>query len=129
MYFEKGQAAELIRFAIESYGETPEIFNAESPDVLIFRHASSRKWYGAMMNIPMLRLGIDSAERVDVINVKLDPVLISLLVDGEKYFRAYHMNKEHWLTAVLDGRTETAELISLLDQSYYLTMPKAIRTK
>jgi predicted DNA-binding protein (MmcQ/YjbR family) len=31
------------------------------------------------------------------------------------------MNKEHWLTAVLDGSVSKEEVLALLDESYELT--------
>lgn len=123
-YFTSEQPSALISFSQKSYAVSPEQFNAESPDCLIFRHPENRKWFAVMMRVSDEKLGLNSGTTVDILNIKLDPTLISLIVDGEKYFRAYHMNKEHWLTLILDGRVPTEEIMALLDQSYHLTLDK-----
>nr|WP_227989346.1 MmcQ/YjbR family DNA-binding protein [Morganella morganii] len=39
----------------------------------------------------------------------------------EGVYPAYHMNKEHWVTIILDGKFNSGELKSLIDDSYRLT--------
>lgn len=124
LYFTSEQPSTLISFSQKSYAVSPEQFNADSPDCLIFRHPDNRKWFAIMMRVPAEKLGLSSGASVEILNIKLDPTLISLIVDGDKYFRAYHMNKEHWLTLILDGRVPTVEILALLDQSYHLTINK-----
>ena len=46
------------------------------------------------------------------------------LVDGEVYFPGYHMNKSHWVTLCLDGRTTAEEICRRLDESYCLAGKK-----
>nr|WP_250210024.1 MmcQ/YjbR family DNA-binding protein [Morganella morganii] len=41
------------------------------------------------------------------------------LKDG--IYPAYHMNKEHWVTIMLDTEFSSEELKSLIDDSYRLT--------
>ncbi len=38
---------------------------------------------------------------------------------------AYHMNKTHWLSIILDGSMEEKEIIALLSDSFCLTAPKS----
>lgn len=47
------------------------------------------------------------------------------------FFLAYHMNKEHWISAALDGSVDAEELRALLAESFARTAPKkrAPRTK
>ena len=59
---------------------------------------------------------------VDIINVKCPPEIIGDLRLNEEYFKAYHMNKEHWLTIILDGTVSMKEIKNLIDISYELTM-------
>ena len=37
---------------------------------------------------------------------------------------AYHMNKRHWISVILDGSMEEAEICRLIQESYDLTAPK-----
>ena len=37
---------------------------------------------------------------------------------------AYHMNKEHWISVILDGTMADDEIIPLIEDSFLLTMPK-----
>ena len=41
---------------------------------------------------------------------------------------AYHMNKLHWISIILDGSMTDAEILHLIDDSYQLVAPK-IRAK
>ncbi len=37
---------------------------------------------------------------------------------------AYHMNKTHWISIILDGSMEDKDILSLLSDSFSLTAPK-----
>ncbi len=37
---------------------------------------------------------------------------------------AYHMNKEHWISVILDGSMTDDDIIPMITDSFYLTMPK-----
>ena len=74
------------------------------------------------MNIPKSKLGLSSNLEVDIINVKCPPEIIGNLRLNEGYFKAYHMNKEHWVTIILDGTVSMKEIKNLIDISYELTM-------
>lgn len=38
---------------------------------------------------------------------------------------AYHMNKEHWISVILDGSMSREEIMRLIQDSFDLTAPKA----
>lgn len=44
------------------------------------------------------------------------------------FFPAYHMNKDSWISILLDGSVSEEEIKNLLDLSYKLTMKKKSRT-
>ncbi len=56
--------------------------------------------------------------------MRCDSEELDKIVDGERYFRGWHMNKKHWLTLVLDGKTDADELIRRLKESYRLAKKK-----
>lgn len=59
------------------------------------------------------------------INVKTEPTASAF---WRKVFPAvipaYHMNKTHWLSVILDGSMEEKDIIALLSDSFQLTAPK-----
>ena len=91
------------------------------PDYLVFRHRHNQKWYGMLMNVAYSQLNLPNEGAVDILNVKLSPELVELLRNKPGYTAAYHMNKEHWLTILLDETCEKEHLFQLLEDSYYLT--------
>ena len=59
-----------------------------------------------------------------MINVKCDPEMIGSLRMQKGLLPGYHMNKEYWVTILLDGTVEADEVCELIDLSYYITSPK-----
>ena len=89
----------------------------------VFRHGSG-KWFGIAMKISEKKLGHSGDEIIDVVNFKCAPEVIESIAGTEPgIYRAYHMNKTHWLTVALD-ECETDTLQWLLGISYDLTKPK-----
>ena len=91
----------------------------------VFRQVDSGKWFAIAMNISRSRLGDLREGSVDVVNMKCAPEVIESIAGVESgIYRAYHMNKTHWLTVALDGSCDSATVEWLLDISYDLTRPK-----
>ena len=59
-----------------------------------------------------------SEEIVNAINLKGIPENIEKIVDNERYFLAYHMNKKHWFTIILDESVEIEEIFKFIDVSF-----------
>ena len=76
------------------------------------------------MRIPYRTLGISKDDDVDILNIKCDPILIGSLRGRPGFFPAYHMNKDKWITILLDGSADGADIIPLLAMSYELTTNK-----
>ena len=93
----------------------------------VFRHTDTGKWFALAMNISAKKLGKTSQMQIDVVNFKCSPEVIESLVGIEPgIYRAYHMNKTHWLTVALPECDEG--MISwLLGISYELTRRKIKR--
>ena len=114
----------LLSYAKERYGTEPEYPWASLPNYCVLRHADNQKWYGLIMDIPAEKLGLPSKERVDILDVKLDPILVGSLLSAPGFFPAYHMNRDSWITVLLDGSVKIEEIIPLLDLSYSATAEK-----
>ncbi|XXQ68553.1 hypothetical protein ACKLNO_01410 [Neisseriaceae bacterium B1] len=63
----------LTDFIAQQYQVVPEFFWRNYPDYAVFRHAHNRKWFAMMMNVSGSLVGLDAADKVDVMNVKLPP--------------------------------------------------------
>ena len=114
---------QVVTHIMETYGQQPEFLWAGDNDTAAIRHPKTKKWFAAlMMRLPKEKLGISGGGKVDVLNLKRNPA--AYLVDNEHIFPAYHMNKEHWISVVLDDTTNQVELFFLIDESYRLVGPK-----
>jgi len=103
----------------ESYSAQPEFLWAANLNNAAIRNKRTGKWFAALIGkLPKHRLGIDSCEEVDVLNLKCDPLFAFTIVDNRRIFRGYHMNKEHWISVLLDGSVSFDELKFLIDMSY-----------
>lgn len=92
-------------------------------DTGVFRHASG-KWFAIAMNISEQKLGKCSDMQTEVVNFKCDPEIIESLAGVEVgIYRAYHMNKMHWLTVSL-SECDADTISWLLGISYDLTKKK-----
>ena len=79
------------------------------------------KWYGLLTDIPAEKLGLPSGRTVHILNVKCSPLETGSLLQKAGIFPAYHMNKTHWVTVLLDGTLPEPELFWLLEESYSLS--------
>ena len=118
---------ELEAYILNHYSTEADYPWADTPRAAVFRHVANRKWFALVMEVPQDKLGLVGTEKLDIVNFKCAPILISSLRGETGIFPAYHMNKASWITVALDGSVpaETNEL--LLDVSYELTKPKPRR--
>jgi predicted DNA-binding protein (MmcQ/YjbR family) len=93
----------------------------EDFETAVFRHPDTKKWFAICMNIKRTKLGLTGEGELWIVNLKCEPEIIESLAGVEVgIFRAYHMNKNHWLTASLDMCDEDM-IVWLLEKSYALT--------
>ena len=91
----------------------------------VLRHKASKKWFGILLNAPKEKVGVKGEGEVEVLNLKCDPVLAKGLFEAYKgIMPAYHMNKYHWITVVLDSDVPFSEAKGLIELSYSLTKKK-----
>ncbi len=111
---------EAEKFIKDEFGAEGEHLWLSYPDFAVFRNAGNRKWFAVIMNIEKSKLGLESNDKVDIINLKCDPVFIGSLRNNEGYFPAYHMNKSYWISVLLDGTVRDEEIKDLIHLSYEL---------
>jgi len=113
--------AAVLEYAKEKYQATPDFPWAKFPRYAVLRHHGTDKWFALVLNVPRQKLGLEGDGEVDVMNVKCWPDLVGSLRMKKGYLPAYHMNKEHWLTVLLDNTVPESEVLELIDDSYRLT--------
>lgn len=118
--FKSSQAKQVITYVKEKYGDEPEFLWAKFAGNAVFRHKESKKWYGVLLTVSKSKLGLESKEKVEIIDLKILPEDSEKLVDNEKYFLGYHMNKKHWFTIILDGSVPIERIFEFIDESYYM---------
>ena len=117
--------AELEALIFDTYGIRADYPFEDDPEICVFRHESNQKWFAVSMPVKRTKLPLSGDGYVDVVNLKCAPEVIESLAGIEPgLFPAYHMNKTHWITAVLDGSRDEATLSWLLGISYDLTKRK-----
>ena len=116
--FDRVKIKEYIR---ETYGILPEYLFKSDPECCVFRHLYTKKWFGIIMNISANKIGLNADTCIDVLNVKCEPDMVAVLNRQSGFAPAYHMNKKHWLTILLDGNVSKEQILQLLDISFELT--------
>ncbi len=115
---------ELFDWVKNEYGTLPEYQWLKFPSYAVLRN-DSNKWYGFVMDVPKYKFGIDSDEIVDVLDVKADSMLIDMLVNQPGYYRAYHMNKNQWISIFLDGSVPDEAVKNMIAESRAKTGKKS----
>lgn len=111
---------ELIHSAYEVEPEFPW----QDDNAAVYRHSDNRKWFAIAMTIPRARLWLDGDDYIEIANLKTNPDMLEWLWQQPGIFPAYHMNKQHWISAALDGSVDNELLEDLLDLSFELTAKK-----
>ena len=120
---------ELHGYIASQYSAEPAHLFKQDPTICIFKRPDNKKWFAIFMNVNRSVLHIVGEGRVDIMNIKCDPILSGSLRLNDGYLPAYHMNHEQWLTILLDGTVPTEDIFPLLDLSFELTMKKYKRKK
>lgn len=112
---------EILDYVEKRYNTKPEQLFAKHPTYSVLRNEKSKKWYGIVMNIEKRKIGINEEGNTDIINIKGNPEFNSILRSQSYILPAYHMNKRHWITVILNNECKKEELFELIDWSYQLT--------
>lgn len=111
----------LKKYISEVYGIDPDFPWESAPNYAVYRHYSNKKWFALVMDIPKSKLGLREDGKIDIVNLKCEPVLTGSLRMEKGIFPAYHMNKDKWISVALDGSVDDEQIMFLLDMSYELT--------
>lgn len=114
----------VFKMCKEKYGTEPDYPFDDKYNSAVLRHSDTRKWYGLIMSVSPKVFGLPDDEKIDVLNLKVDPIMSGSFLKGKGIFPAYHMSKTHWISVFLDGSVDEDTLSFLIDVSYELTSKK-----
>ena len=120
---------EFASYIEDFYGIKYDCPFEDELDAWVFRHPDNKKWFALVMTIKKSKLGIDSNEYIDVVNLKCAPEIMDDLWQERGIFPAYHMNKKHWLTLTLDGTCDDETIKFVTNISHTLTKKSIKQSK
>lgn len=120
--FKSPQSKEVISYVRDRYGDELEYLWEKFPDNAVWRRKDTKKWYGAILTVAKDKLGLDSNEIAEIIDLRVQPQKMQALLSNKNYYPGWHMNKKNWYTIVLDGSVETEEIYKCIDESYRLAL-------
>ena len=97
---------EFFEYCASAYGTSPDYPFDEDFETAVLRHADNRKWYAIVMKVSRRKLGLDSDEVIDVVNLKLPTEMFGSFGAENGVHPAYHMNKLHWVSVILPDAPE-----------------------
>lgn len=112
---------QVIAFIKEAYGVEPDYPWETYANYAAFRHKDNHKWFALVMDITSDKLGIESTETIDVINLKARKEFIGPLRQKSGIYLAYHMDKANWITVNLNEVNTMNQIKDLIAESYELT--------
>ena len=122
--FEWEYTYKVIDYCKSKYGDEPEYLWEKTPRNAICRRKDNKKWYLALLSVKGDKLGLESAEIIEVINLRAYKNDIPKLLENDNIYPAYHMNKKSWFTIILDGSVNIDEIFKMIDISYQIADKK-----
>ena len=103
---------EIIKYCLELEDTYKNCPFPNDFEYVTMKHSKNKKWFALLMNV----------NNKLYLNVKTDPNYSDILRNTYDYIiPAYHMNKEHWNTIIIDGKVDKVLVKELIKESYKLT--------
>lgn len=110
------------------YSTSPDFPFEDDFETAVMRHADSRKWFCICMKVQKRKLVGDSADIIDVVNVKIPIDMMGYFDASDGVYPAYHMNKLHWVSIILSDAPDDVVKF-LINTSFEATKAKKRKSK
>lgn len=121
---------QVFAYIKKQYKASPEYPWGTYENNAVFRHSDNKKWFALVLEVGRDKLGLGGSGRVDAVNLKIDDrMLREVLMQDKGILPAYHMNKEHWISVLLDGTVKEEKVYDLIDASFLATASKKKKEK
>ena len=112
----------VFDYIIKKYKVQPEYPWRKYNGSAVFRHTDNNKWFALVMDVQGDKVGLFGTDYVDVINLKIDDMIFrDMIIQKKGIMPAYHMNKMHWISVLLDGSVPKEQVFDLIDMSFLAT--------
>ncbi len=125
------QSNRIARKVLEEFGDRPDFPFAKIEGAGVFRNPDNNKWYGLIMEVDKSKLNKpgektkpQEKEKIEALNVKVDPEQVAGLIREEGIYECYHMNKKYWVTVALEDVVPDEKVLELLRESRGFTLGK-----
>lgn len=122
-FFQSKYAKKVIQYIKDKYDDDLEYLWEKFPNNAIWRNKHNSKWYGLIVSLPGTKIGLESDELIDIIDLRYQKDNIDEIIDNKKIFAGYHMNKKGWITIILNNM-DIKEIYKFIDNSYNLSLNK-----
>nr|MCR4661307.1 MmcQ/YjbR family DNA-binding protein [Clostridia bacterium] len=106
----------------EKYNKELEFLWEDTPDCAIWRNDINDTWFGLLMVVKKSKFIDNSTGEVEVLNIRFKKGETDSIVDNIGIFKAYHMNKNSWISILLNDSVNIDKIFKLLDDSYTLSV-------
>lgn len=106
---------EITSYIHREYAIEPEHPWMKSPSHMTFKVKEEGKWFALILQVKRKTLGLEGEGEVDILNVKADESFIAIASKNKGYLPAYHMNKRHWMSILLDGTIKMEDVFDHID--------------
>ena len=116
---------DVLRYVKERYNSTTVKPFKSNPNIKALVTPKD-KWYALFLDVEYNKLQKDSLvdSKVKIVNLKHLSSEISTVIDNRNIFPSYHMNKNHWISVVLDNNIDIEYVKELIEISYNLVNNK-----
>ena len=97
---------EFLEYCLNTYDTSPDYPFDDHLETAVLRHADNRKWYAIVMKVSRRKFGFDCDGVIYVVNLKLPTEMFGSFGVADGVYPAYHMNKLHWISALLPDAPE-----------------------
>ena len=112
---------EIFEYIKKTYNASPEYLWKKFPNHCVFRNSKSKKWFVLFGEVKNKSLGINSDGNSFLLDIKLDKFEVEMLKNQQGFLPAYHMNKQSWITILLNGEVPLGIIEELIDKSFSLS--------
>ena len=113
-----------MQYVSGKYDTSLEFLWKKFPDNAIYRRKDNQKWYAAILTVARNKIGLNGSDKIEILDLRIDPMQMEQTIDNKRYFPGYHMNKKNWYTICMDGSVGNDEIFKRIDISYELAKKK-----
>lgn len=122
--FKSNSAKAVMQYVADKYDTPLEFLWEKFSDNAVYRRKDNQKWFALLLIVAGNKIGLNNNNKIEILDLRIDPMQLEQTIDNRRYFPGYHMNKKSWYTICLDGSVEDDEIFERIDRSYELAKKK-----